>query len=195
MNSREYGTGGSYPFRERVGGVLPGYAGNRPGARDVHHKMAYGGVPTFSPPRSARAPGQGQHLEKRPTTSFQEYGKGWKVPDDTLSTDRYREAVGGVLAGYSGFVPNARTHYGSAHTGGLSEVGARGHIAQRGHAGAVERNQADRELDLSSRTMRTAAPVIGYQGHIPKAMEAFGTSHYRTDKPDPIKHQESLYSC
>ena len=36
MNSRNYGTGAAYTFRERVGGVMPGYSGHRPGARDVH---------------------------------------------------------------------------------------------------------------------------------------------------------------
>ena len=50
MCASEYGTGAAYSFRESVGGVVPGYAGHRPGARDVHHKMAFGGVPTFNDP-------------------------------------------------------------------------------------------------------------------------------------------------
>ena len=121
--ARSYGTGGSYTFRERVGGVLPGYTGHRPGARDVHHKMAFGGVPTFNHPRSPVPPGQGEHLHNRPTTGFQEYGRGWKVPEENLSTDRFRDEVGGVLCGYTGFVPNARTHMGSSHVGGLAHGG------------------------------------------------------------------------
>lgn len=195
MNSRNYGTGAAYSFRERVGGVLPGYSGHRPGARDVHHKMAFGGTPTFNHPESRRPPGQGMNLDNRPTTAFQEVARGWKVPDETLSTDRFRETVGGVVAGYTGHVPNTRTHYGSSHVGGLSQVGARGHVAQRGHSGRHERMQADRELDLSKRTERTSSPVVGYQGHLPKAQDAYGTSFWRNEKPDPVRYQRDLYSA
>ena len=145
--------------------------------------MAFGGVPTFNPPRMTRPPGQGEHLHQRPSTSFQELGKGWKVPAQELSTDQFRDAVGGVLCGYTGFVPNSRTHQGSAHLGGLARVGHRGHQAQRGHQGVTERMQADRALDLASRTLRTASPVVGYQGHLPKALDAFGTSFWRCARP------------
>ena len=115
------------------------------------------------------------------------------MPTERLNTDAFRDAVGGVLAGYTGHVPNARTHYGSSHVGGLAHVGARGHGAQRGHNGSKERLQADRELSLSARTLRTAAPVVGYQGHCPRADEAFGTSHWRTTEPDPVAAQAALY--
>jgi len=190
-----YGTGASYTFRDRVGGVMPGYSGHRPGARDVDSKMAFGGVPTFNPPRMTRPPGQGEHLHQRPSTSFQELGKGWKVPAQELSTDQFRDAVGGVLCGYTGFVPNSRTHHGSAHVGGLARVGHRGYQAQRGHQGVTERMQADRALDLSSRTLRAASPVVGYQGHLPKAIDAFGTSFWRSESPDVGKYQAELYSA
>lgn len=193
MHTQNYGTGAPYTFRERVGGIVPGYGGHRPGARDVHHRMAYGGVPVFNRPSSATPPGQGTHLDKRPTTAFQEYGRGWKVPDETLSTDRFRESVGGVLCGYTGHVPNNRTHYGSSHVGGLAEVGTRGHRAQRGHSGSRERMQGDKELDMSRRTLRTAAPVVGYQGHVPKAQEGFGTSYWKKQAPDSARHIAQLY--
>ena len=195
MQTRDYGTGEAYSFRERVGGVLPGYAGHRPGARDVSHKMAYGGTPQFNNPHDPPVPGQGQHLDNRASTNFQEYGKGWKVPDDTLSTDRFRDSVGGVLVGYTGFVPNARTHFGSSHVGGLSNVGRRGHVAQRGHSAHVERMQADKGLSLSARTLRTSTPAVGYQGHVPRAMDAFGMSHWKGQPPNPKQHQQSLYQA
>ena len=159
MHSREYGTGGKYAFREAVKGVLPGYAGHRPGARDVHHTMAFGGVPTFNTPRSRTPPGQGSRLNNRPTTSFQELGCGWKLPEEKPN-ENFRDAVGGVLAGYTGFVPCARTHFGSSHVGGLADVGDRGHAPQRGHATSVERYK---DIDLSARTLRTSVPVVGYQ--------------------------------
>jgi len=201
MGSRNYGTGAAYTFRESVGGVMPGYSGHRPGARDVHHKMAFGGMPVFNdirtgmPPNRPVPPGQGAHLNNRPTTAFQEYGRGWKVPDETLSTDTFRESVGGVLCGYTGHVPNTRTHYGSSHVGGLARVGSRGHVAQRGHNGHNERMQADKELDLSARTLRAASPVVGYQGHLPKSQQNFGTSYWKSESPDPARTQADLYSA
>ena len=56
MHTRNYGVGAAYTFRENVKGVMPGYAGHRPGARDISHKMAYGGVATFNPPSSRTPP-------------------------------------------------------------------------------------------------------------------------------------------
>ena len=196
MRSREYGTGGSYTFREKVNGVVPGYAGHRPGARDLHHTMAYGGVPTFNPPQLSRPPGQGEHMSNRPSTAWQESGRGWKPeePGDSR-TDDFRNTVGGVLVGYTGFVPNARTHCGSMHVGGLSQVGARGRVAQRGHNGPVERLQGDKGLDLAARTERASAPLVGYAGHMPKAMDSFGMSHFKGREPDAVRCQESLYSA
>jgi len=194
MRSRDYGTGAEYNFREAVGGVMPGYAGHRPGARDVNHKMAFGGVPTFNPPSQRTPPGQGARLDNRPTTAFHEYGVGWKMPEERGNED-FRATVGGVKVGYTGFVPGARTHHGSSHVGGLAAVGYRGHLAQRGHEAAVERMHADKELDLSQRTLRTASPVVGYQGHLPKAMDAFGTSSWRATSPDVARETDALYSA
>lgn len=196
MDTREYGIGGDYGFRGRVGGVVPGYAGHRPGARDLSHTMAFGGVPTFNPPQLNRPPGQGQSMNNRPTTAWQEYGHGWKQeePDDSR-TNEFRDTVGGVLCGYTGFVPNARTHCGSIHVGGLSQVGSRGRIAQRGHSGHVERLQGDKALDLRSRTERTAAPMVGYAGHLPKSMDAFGMSYFRDHEPNAGMAQAELYNA
>ena len=194
MHTREYGTGGAYTFREAVGGVVPGYAGHRPGARDVHHKMSFGGVPAFNPPRVSYPPGQGAHLDNNPSTHWQEIGRSWKPeePGDSKS-DAFRDTVGGVLCGYTGFVPNARTHYGSAHVGGLSQVGSRGRLAQRGHSGRVERLQGDKGLEVGRRTESASAPVPGYQGHVPQAQDAFGTSHWRGVPPNAERAQSARW--
>ena len=178
MHTRDYGTGGAYAFRERVGGVVPGYAGHRPGARDISHKMAYGGVPTFNHPRSRTPPGQGSRLDNRPTTSFQEYAQGWKVPEERPN-EEYRDSVGGLLAGYTGFVPHSRTHFGSSHVGGLANVGYRAHLPQRGHEASVNGLNVQKQVDHSLRTQRTHAPVVGYQGHLPLANDAYGISYWR----------------
>ena len=190
MHTRNFGTGAAYTYRESVRGVVPGYAGHRPGARDVHHKMAYGGVPTFNPPSSRTPPGQGRRLDNRPTTAFQEYGRGWKVPEERPN-ETFRDAVGGVLAGYTGFVPSARAHFGGSHVGGLTDVGMRGHVAQRGHGSRVERLHADKELAVGARTLRTAAPVVGYQVRPtppPKATTRRARAHTHAPAPHHALH-------
>uniref|UniRef100_A0A7S2N7L8 Uncharacterized protein n=1 Tax=Haptolina brevifila TaxID=156173 RepID=A0A7S2N7L8_9EUKA len=59
--------------RERAGGWMVGYSGHRPGARDITHTMAGGGVPLFHRPEGSRQQlGQGIALDHRPTTAFQE---------------------------------------------------------------------------------------------------------------------------
>ena len=81
------------------------------------------------------------------------------------------------------------------HVGGLSHVGLRGRVAQRGHSARVERLQGDKDLDLRTRTERTAAPTVGYAGHMPKAMDAFGMSHFRDAEPNAEAAQAQLYSA
>lgn len=241
--SKPAGTGSAYPFRDAVGGIVPGYAGHRPGSRDVSHSMSFGGVPTFQAqtgdtfrdardgatrthgmsraasassrrPRysaaSGKPQGQGQRLDNRHTTSWQELGRGHKPPswpakcvDDPTGVEpsrpplSYREQVGGVTVGYTGFVPRARNHFGSSHVGGLTDhrVSRYAEVAvahstspQRGHGRAVEHLHAERELDVSARdmTQRSAAGArqVGYAGHLPKAHAAFGTSYWRAMNPD-----------
>ena len=72
-------------------------------------------------------------------------------------------------------------------------VGSRGHLAQRGHSGK-ERLQADKELDMSRRTLRSAAPVVGYRGHVPRRR---GLRHElrKREAPNPERHQADLYSA
>uniref|UniRef100_A0A7S2HEH4 Ciliary microtubule inner protein 2A-C-like domain-containing protein n=1 Tax=Haptolina brevifila TaxID=156173 RepID=A0A7S2HEH4_9EUKA len=156
--------------------------------------MPFGGMPQFTPPQLTRPPGQGVQLDNRPATTWQEYGRAWKneEPGDSR-TDAYRDTVNGVLVGYTGFVPNRRTHVGTAHDGGLARVGSRGRLAQRGHGGAVERLQGDKECMTNKRTERTAKPMPGYQGHVPQAIDSFGTSHWGSREPDARQAQAQLY--
>ena len=107
-------------FIERVGGVVPGYAGHRPQARDIVAQPACGNVPFKMEPRTM--PGQGEHLRNRPTTSWTSFltdGTGKKVMLDKPSvTDVFKHSMGGVKFGYTGHVPQARSHFGTPHHGG-----------------------------------------------------------------------------
>ena len=37
--------------------------------------------------------------------------------------------------------------------------------------------------------------MVGYQGHVPRAMDAFGMSHWKGQPPNPKQHQQSLYQA
>ena len=88
--------------RDRAGGWMVGYAGHRPGARDVSNTMAYGGVPLFhryDGPRSTL--GQGTNMVNRATTAWQEIAPTLK--DATPGA----RIVGGIgVPGYMGHIPN-----------------------------------------------------------------------------------------
>lgn len=78
-------------FKEAKGGMMPGYAGLKPGAKDNIASSAFAGVP-LSPPKAA--PKQ----------------------DDPNS---FRAKAGGVLPGYTGFIPGAADKHGGSHYGGI----------------------------------------------------------------------------
>ena len=122
----------SYGFLGKVGGVVPGYSGHRPGHQHVYFKSATGGVPAVGGGQRQREPvggTQGQMLgqgtrgkEARETTAWREIGTSWKPPDDTKlksANQQYLASSGGVKTGYTGFVPHARRHFGSSHRGGV----------------------------------------------------------------------------
>lgn len=62
----------NHGYREAVGGIVPTYAGHRPGARDVSGETAFGDVPQTL--EHHRAPGQGWSVNERDTTAFKEFG-------------------------------------------------------------------------------------------------------------------------
>ena len=97
-------------------------------------------------------------------------------PELPPSAQEYKAAVGGITAGYGGFVPHSKDTFGQSHTGmhGLR----RGEILQqRGHRGKTGGGvmlRARAEPAISSHLASTA--VAGYAGHIPHARGNFGTS-------------------
>lgn len=112
-------------FAQRVGGIMPGYRGHRPGAREIVSTPAYGGLPFRMDPD--RLPGQGEQLSNRPTTSWIAHlrgSSGERVNQDVPSvTDEFRDGIGGVKIGYTGFVPGAPSHFGTSHRGGSDGIG------------------------------------------------------------------------
>ena len=180
-------------FLDSVGGVVPGYTGYRPGARQRQFKSTSGGVvDEHGRPRFSTTRGQGRRIESRNTTSFRELGRSWKPPeavDDPSPNTLYLQASGGVKIGYRGFVPHARKHFGSSSIGGVDGT-KQETLAQRAaaqQARSIPAGPATGTLLLPSMiedanpparlgTMPPFPPMGGaalsYGGHRPRAVEA-----------------------
>ena len=142
-------------YMSHSNGCVPGYTGFRPGARDVANVTAYGRVP------KDMADGIKErefHWERGPT-------------EPPVS---FRDTVGGVMPGYAGFVPNATEKHGTSHYGKLHpNMKEPVPLAQAGHADQYVTKEC--AVNISS--------MPGYQGHIPQARDAYGTTvHGRKGK-------------
>jgi len=176
-------------YIEKQKGVMPGYCGFRPEAGHVKNVSAFGGIPHQGMPdtngvglsfsvasdaeTSALSQGDRKVTDQGLQASFE-----WRRPNDvTESPPSFRENVGGVLPGYTGHVPMSTEKHGVSHYGGLDPSQNRVPLAQTGHEGykisapGQPFGQAgEKDVDLKM--------VPGYQGFIPKARDAFGTSVY-----------------
>lgn len=101
------------------------------------------------------------------------------------TTDRFKHAVGGVVPGYGGHVPNAPTHCGNSHVGGVmhGRVNSQppSQREQRGHGeGATRMGQRTAaEVAGGVATHVAAASIPGYKGHVPGSeVGAFGQSNW-----------------
>jgi len=114
------------------------------------------------------------------------------------ATDPFRRAVGGVLPGYSGHVPNAQTHFGRSHVGGVVTSAAVNGLPahqrhQRDHGEHATRMEQEPSSEIAGRaaTRVAAGSIVGYAGHLPgHDLGAFGTSHWNRDdwKAPPTPH-------
>ena len=158
-------------FAEKKTGVMPGYAGFRPGARDVDGVSAFGGIPLEG------GNGQGDNPAQK---------LDWDAGRMKPATD-YRKVVHGIVPGYTGHVPNAIDKHGTTYFGSIEKSGDARSInpdqlyvddgadsgdggthygAQRGHTNSL----LDKCNDVGM--MKKS----GYSGHMPCARDAFGTT-------------------
>jgi len=110
----------SVPYKDHVGGVMVGYSGHVPGARDVDATAPLGGVPQFinqRPALQSRAPTDplGQGLAGRPGRDQAWFGA--RAFDGDLRP--WREEANGVMVTYAGHVPRARETMGLMTKGGV----------------------------------------------------------------------------
>jgi len=148
-------------------GVLPGYTGFRPESKHVHNVSAFGGLPTMVPGQTdAASLSQG-------TREFD-----WRRPKEvTPAPPSFRDNVGGILPGYTGHVPRSTEKHGTSHFGGLAPEKQYVPLAQTGHEGykisapgQLTGQPGEKDVELKM--------IPNYQGFIPKARDAFGTSIY-----------------
>lgn len=135
---------------------MPGYAGFKPGARDESGYATYGGIQRFG--RSYNRP---EPTEAQTATTHGKPG--------------FVSHAGGVLPGYTGYVPTAKETYGVSHYGNIEPQ-----YAQTGHKDV----KGDALLDVQKQVK------AGYSGHVARARDTFGLSHYGVgshDSPDAYK--------
>lgn len=161
-------------FAEKKTGVMPGYAGFRPGARDVDGIAAYGGIPH-----------DGEHGHGDVAVQKAEWDMGRMKAD----TD-YRQVVHGIVPGYTGHVPNAIDKHGTTYFGALTKGGEKRQTtldqlymsdgADSGDLGThygAQRGHTDSLLDKCNDV--SMMKKSGYSGHMPASRDAFGTTVFQ----------------
>jgi len=103
------------PYRAEVNGVVPGYTGHQPRAKDLTGESAFGALNNreFDGPPEKHEQG-GRRWDDIPVGSL-----GPLVAKEKYT---FREDVNGVIPGYQGHRSNARTHIGKSAYGGMPET-------------------------------------------------------------------------
>ena len=156
------------------GGVVPGYAGHVPKARDTFGSTAVGGL---SPDIHV-----GTHKHMGPMAGHESQAYGSKqgqgpLGAGPLSDPKYAafsEKKTGVMPGYAGFRPGARDHYGDAAFGGIPTKGA-GEGTNIQDKAAWDEGRGGPGVDYK-KVVKGLVP--GYTGHVPYAISKHGTSHF-----------------
>jgi hypothetical protein len=155
---------GTADYKHSVNGVIPGYAGHMPRARDKYAGSAHGGIANPYTPPDAKGPQKGC---TRPEDV---------IPDEFTQFIKDRK---GAMAGYTGFRPGARdVHNVTAFTGipNSFEEGA--------HERSFDWQRAPQDPPPSFRDS-VGGILPGYKGFVPGAIEKHGTSHYGKTRPSP----------
>jgi len=159
-------------YEKRNGGVMPNYAGHRPGARGVEARSAFSTV---------SRPGKASSAVFNDTADFT--GQSGNSLSTTGQQDSYRKQVNGIVPGYKGFVPGAIDKCGGSHYGGVAGVGKDGlntvaaKLDADGDFYGLEQKGHGRDY---KETMTAGGVKSGYAGHLPGARDTWGITHYDT---------------
>lgn len=171
-------------YKDQVNGILPGYAGHVPRARDKYAGASTGSI----------APTRGPHVAIGPQD-------GHVRPEDVLPPRfvDYIETQKGCMPGYAGFRPESVHVKNVSAFGGIPHQGTGYHqdsglnFSVGSDNGPSHLEQGNRTFDWRRRNTGAAPPSFrdnvggilpGYTGHVPRATEKHGTSHYGGLAPD-----------
>jgi len=178
-------------YRVKVGGIVPGYSGHRPGARDKYGGSAVGNVPHLKPDGPLR---QGNMTK---VDDLEDYKPGKLVRvfstestklgnnDSYITAVRqYKEEVNGIIPGYAGHIPAARDEVGMTAFGNMPvEAMAQSPIGQPGLGGGIiggkkrfEGKTSDTTSDLPEYRDIVGGVLPGYSGFVPAARDKFGAT-------------------
>ena len=162
---------GPVDYKEQVGGIVPGYAGHMPRSRDKYAGSAHGAIAPERGPPLAKGPQQG-HFR----------------PEDVIPPvfESYITNSKGVKPGYTGFRPEARHVHNVSAFGGITQSpeGTDVSVLAQGSRHFEFRRPADVQPAPPSFRDNVGGVVPGYTGHVPRAAEKYGTSHYGGLSPD-----------
>jgi len=153
-------------YAPEANGIIPGYAGHIPRARDK-----YGGAVHVG----CALPAHGAHKHMGPQALHQKvdalgnrFGTdGLPLPPEAVEPrfDNYKTKTHGVMPGYGGFRPGARDECGFATVGGIKRFGA-------SESRTPHVNPKPEFVD------EVSGVLPGYTGYVPQAKHTHGISHY-----------------
>ena len=162
-------------YQAETNGIIPGYAGHIPRARDKYGGAAVGGCsPAVLPGGINQHIGpQGGHDKKGCLgNGFGNDGFPLKGYDVKPVFEEYAAKHGGIMPGYGGFKPGARDECGYATYGGINRFGASRNRAQPTEAQTAATHAKPGFVG------KAGGVVPGYKGYVSKAKETYGISHY-----------------
>jgi len=191
------------PYRELVGGIVPGYAGHVPKSAFTYGVSAQGATEPFtntSPTRQSRG-GSDDFLERliaaersdmlpiQPGNPLGSEGGWWpeSAPAEATSPS-FRNKVNGVVPGYAGHVPLGQYKTGEPMVGQMprgmpntdhSKLSSTGMPDTKGSAAYIVPALGS---DMKDHTRIDEGPILpGYSGYVPGARMKVGTSTYWTE--------------
>lgn len=162
---------GPVDYKAQVGGIVPGYAGHMPRSRDKYAGSAHGGISPERGPPLALGPQQG-HVR----------------PEDVIPPvfESFVQSSKGVMPGYTGFRPEARHVHNVSAFGGIppSVAAPEPETLAQGNRNFDWRRGTDLPPAPPSFRDNVGGILPGYTGHVPRATEKHGTSHFGGLSPD-----------
>lgn len=192
-------------YRNEVGGIVPGYQGHVPRARDQFGESHVGGLKPdpWSGQRHMHA-AVGHSVNSIGQAELMSDEKKWQKEEERFAA--YKERNGGVMANYAGHRPGARAVEATSAYSVVSRPGKAsiwsGENDTAAFTGLSGNSQATTGTQVSYRA-QVGGIVPGYKGFVPGSIDKAGGSHYGGIKGvdtknglNQIKHKvRSWFGC